>query len=169
MQLRLKPSLVLCILFSTLVAHSLTAESDKDRAARQARELLAMTELEAGAAIQRMSKTEAAEASSNILNQVRPKFKQADHLQYLLKHLAQIEATEREQKRLNNLLLVIFLTVALLAGFFIYVLLDQRKWMAQLARLQPPLESNQLAAPSPSAQARPRKSQTTAKSKKSRR
>lgn len=126
---------LLFALVTTLFAHSISAETEKERAARQAKELLAMTETEAKATIEKMSRGEAAEASSNILNQVRPRFKQADHVAYLLQHLAQIQATEREQKRLNNLLLVIFLTVALLAGFFIYVLLDQRRWMAQLSRL----------------------------------
>ncbi|MBL8021531.1 MAG: hypothetical protein JNM27_17810 [Leptospirales bacterium] len=123
------------VLLTTLFAHSISAETEKERAARQAKELLAMTETEAKATIEKMSRGEAAEASSNILNQVRPRFKQADHVAYLLQHLAQIQATEREQKRLNNLLLVIFLTVALLAGFFIYVLLDQRRWMKQLSQI----------------------------------
>ncbi|MCE9597746.1 MAG: hypothetical protein K8S54_07250 [Spirochaetia bacterium] len=157
----------LLISLLTLSAHSLFAESEKDRAARQARELLAMSQEEAGAAIQRMSSDEAAEAVSNILNQVRPRFKQADHIHYLLRHLAQIEATEREQKRLNNLLLVIFLTVALLAGFFIYILFDQRKWMAQLAKRVPDADLNQEAtAPGPATRSGKSKSSNRKKSRR---
>jgi len=132
--------LFLFLFASSLVAQTPQTRSEKEKALEHARALLRLSDNEIKTQIQGMSRSEAEAAKSNVLNLVRPRFKEADRVSYLIEHLAQMSATEREQRRLNNLLLVIILTLVLFAAFIAWVLFDQRR-LIRILSTQAPIES----------------------------
>lgn len=126
----------ICLLF-ILSPFQPSAAEDRLEPARQ---FLKLEPVAAKKQIETMSPTEA----SGLISQIRFLKKQThpdlDHLYYLLEHLQTLKATALAQKRLNNLLWVLGLTLALFSIFFIYIIWDQRGAIAKLEALSSSIE-----------------------------
>lgn len=121
----------------------LSAQS-REEALSEARAFLKKDRAAATEYASHLSGEQARALADQILFISRPGHPQIDHLNYLLSHLAQISANETGQKRLNNLLLVIVLTLVLFSCFLAFVLLDQRKIIRALnaSMERPPIPSS---------------------------
>ncbi len=108
------------------------AAQTREEAIAKARTFLALKPDEARAYIQTLSAPEARALSSQILQLSRAKNPDMEKLAPVLEHLANIAALETGQKRLNNLLLVIVLTLVLFSAFLAFTLLDQRRILRAL-------------------------------------
>ena len=97
-----------------------------------ARDFLKLDDATAKKTMETMPKEEAKALASQIIQLSKTRNPEILKLHYVLEHLASISANELGQTRLNNLLLVILLTVCLFSGFLIFVFLDQRRVIAQL-------------------------------------
>lgn len=128
--------LVFCSILSSLVflfhtGHPDLQGQEVDRLA-QAKDLLSMDLLPAKAKIETFNAEHARDLISQIRHLGREHYEDLDHLYLVLEHLSTLEATELAQKRLDNLLLVLGLTLALFTLFLIYVVMDQRKTLSKL-------------------------------------
>lgn len=114
----------------------------------RARELLAMEGLAAKEAIKDLSEAEARELVTQVLYLAREKNPDIDRVYLLVQHLEAIRATELAQRRLNSLLWVLGLTLALFGVFLIYVLFDQRRTLREVRAL---IDADSAAPQSPAA------------------
>ena len=119
------------VLLSILIALALTPHL-QGQDLTEAKELLAMEPLQAKEKIESFTAEHARDLISQVRHIGREKYKDVDHLYLLLEHLSTLQATELAQKRLNNLLLVLGLTLALFTMFLIYVIVDQRRTLQKL-------------------------------------
>ncbi len=83
----------------------------------------------------RLSAVQAAALLSQVQLLARTRNPDIDRLSYLVRQLEEQRATEVAQRRLDNLLLVIGLSLVLFTGFLVYVLLQQRRDLARAAQL----------------------------------
>ncbi|TGK18096.1 hypothetical protein EHO61_11635 [Leptospira fluminis] len=85
--------------------------------------------------IQGLKKKDADILVSQIREEARKSWPQADQFYFLINHLSTISAVEEEQTRLKGLLWVYVLALALFCGFVGYVLYRQRKLVRELNEL----------------------------------
>lgn len=104
--------------------------------------LLKMTPEEAKKQIEKMSVKETAVMITQIRFITRKHNRDMDRVYYLLKHLESIKANALAQKRLNNLLWVLAISVGLFSAFLIYIILDQKKAIGSLQKLLSGSEEN---------------------------
>ena len=97
---------------------------------------------------QNLDPTTAAALLSQVRAEARTRNPDVDRLSYLIAHLESQHAIALAQKRLNNLLLVIGLTVGLFAAFLSYLLISQKKSFSRIALLmaRPPAPDTRPAA-----------------------
>lgn len=100
-----------------------------------AKELLKMDEAAAKEEIKKLSESETKAIITQVIYLSRAKNPDIDHLYYLLDHLETVRATALAQRRLDNLLIVFFLTLALFTGILIYTIADQRSSIKKLTLL----------------------------------
>ncbi len=77
--------------------------------------------------IETLTKEESKELISQIRKEVKNEFKQADHFYFLISHLEEIQAIEKEQARLRSLLWVLGLGFVLFFAFLTYIFFSQRR------------------------------------------
>lgn len=138
MQNSLRPFLALLLGLALLLApgFALQAQPDsQDPELAEARRLLELPQDQLPAEVERLSADQAAELVSQIRFLGRPENPQIDRLYIVLRHLESLRATELAQRRLNNLLLVLGLTLVLFTAFLVYVMLDQRRSIRTLQSL----------------------------------
>ncbi|EPG73656.1 hypothetical protein LEP1GSC058_3185 [Leptospira fainei serovar Hurstbridge str. BUT 6] len=85
--------------------------------------------------IKDLKKKEADVLISQIREEARKNWSQADQFYFLVSHLSTISAIEEEQSRLKGLIWVYILGLALFGGFVGYVLYRQRKLVQELNEL----------------------------------
>lgn len=102
-----------------------------------ARELLAMPDQAAREAISKLTPEEAIALLSQVRAVARPRNPEVDRITLLITHLERIRAVEREQRRLNNLLIVIGVILGLFWIFLAYVFFDQRRTLRALQASRP--------------------------------
>ncbi|EQA35188.1 hypothetical protein LEP1GSC047_1630 [Leptospira inadai serovar Lyme str. 10] len=85
--------------------------------------------------IRDLKKKEADVLISQIREEARKNWSQADQFYFLVNHLSTISAIEEEQSRLKGLIWVYILGLALFGGFVGYVLYRQRKLVQELNEL----------------------------------
>ncbi|GBF43667.1 hypothetical protein LPTSP2_29700 [Leptospira ellinghausenii] len=77
--------------------------------------------------VESLSKEEAKVLVSDLRLEVKKSYPKADHFYFLISHLEEIQAIEKEQARLRSLLWVYVLAFLLFTGFLGLILLRQRK------------------------------------------
>ncbi|MCW7460809.1 hypothetical protein [Leptospira limi] len=77
--------------------------------------------------VESLSKEEAKVLVSDLRSEVKKSYPKADHFYFLISHLEEIQAIEKEQARLRSLLWVYVLAFLLFTGFLGLILLRQRK------------------------------------------
>ncbi|MDF3818476.1 hypothetical protein P3G55_01115 [Leptospira sp. 96542] len=77
--------------------------------------------------IEKLTKEETKELITQLRKEVKEEFPRADHFYFLISHLEEIQAVEKEQARLRSLLWVYSLAFVLFFGFMGFLLLRQRK------------------------------------------
>ncbi|MBL0953796.1 MAG: hypothetical protein IBJ01_03420 [Leptospira sp.] len=77
--------------------------------------------------VESLSKEEAKVLVSELRLEVKKSYPKADHFYFLISHLEEIQAIEKEQARLKSLLWVYVLAFFLFTGFLGLILLRQRK------------------------------------------
>lgn len=100
----------------------------------QAEEFLKMPLDKAFPIISKFNKEEAAELATQIRQIARASYPDIDKFYFLIAHLEEIQAIEKEQKRLESLLWVYALGYLLVFGFIFYVFISQRKLIRELQR-----------------------------------
>lgn len=108
-----------------------------EQAQRQARQYMALPPAAAREFALGLGSAEAAALLSQVRTIARERNPDVDRLAYLIAQLESQRATELAQLRLNNLLLVILLTVGLLGAFLTYMLFAQRQALSRLAKVVP--------------------------------
>ncbi|WP_004472914.1 hypothetical protein [Leptospira santarosai] len=76
--------------------------------------------------LQKMKKEEAATLITQIREESRKEWSNADKFYFLISHLESIKAIEEEQERLKSLNEVYFIGVLLLSGFLVFSIFRQR-------------------------------------------
>ncbi len=104
-------------------------------ALREARRVMALQPEAAKKHIATLSPTEARNLLSQVRFIARKNNPDLDKVYYLVQHLETLKATDLAQRRLNNLLLVLGLTLLLFTAFLGYVILDQRRTMIRLKQM----------------------------------
>lgn len=129
-------AVLVCVATLVLSLTHLTAEPDSLTAVRaQAGRYLQMNEKGAREYAEKLDPGAAAALLSQVRAQARPRNPDVDRLSYLVAHLESQHAVALAQKRLNNLLLVIGLTITLFATFLTYVLISQRRNLIRIHNL----------------------------------
>ncbi|MCW7474513.1 hypothetical protein [Leptospira levettii] len=77
--------------------------------------------------VESLSKEEAKVLVSDLRLEVKKSYPKVDHFYFLISHLEEIQAIEKEQARLKSLLWVYVLAFILFTGFLGLILLRQRK------------------------------------------
>ncbi|MCG6147022.1 hypothetical protein EHQ96_05510 [Leptospira levettii] len=77
--------------------------------------------------VESLSKEEAKVLVSDLRLEVKKSYPKVDHFYFLISHLEEIQAIEKEQARLKSLLWVYALAFVLFTGFLGLILLRQRK------------------------------------------
>ncbi len=124
----------LCLMLSYIGLHSLNANEPPPIDLSQAQELLKMPVEQANEKIKYMNPNQTAELISKIRHIARPKNPDMDRLYLLIRHLANIQSTALAQKRLENLLWVIGLSLFLFCSFLVYILITQKQVMNLLTK-----------------------------------
>lgn len=84
--------------------------------------------------IARLNKEQAKELVTQIRAIARKEYSDIDKVYFLLSHLEEIQAVEKEQARLKSLLWVYALGFLLFSGFLGYIILAQRKAIREFQR-----------------------------------
>ncbi|WCL48959.1 hypothetical protein [Leptospira sp. GIMC2001] len=100
----------------------------------KAKEFLDMKLDDAYPLIERLNKEDAKELITQIRNEAKKDYSNIDKFYFLISHLEEIQAIEKEQNRLNNLLWVYGLGFILFTGFLGYILHNQRKAIRDIQR-----------------------------------
>lgn len=77
--------------------------------------------------VESLSKEDAKVLVSELRTEIKKSYSQADHFYFLISHLEEIQAIEKEQARLRSLLWVYGLAFFLFFGFLGFLLLRQRQ------------------------------------------
>ncbi|PJZ38839.1 hypothetical protein CH354_06530 [Leptospira levettii] len=77
--------------------------------------------------VESLSKEEAKVLVSDLRLEMKKSYPKVDHFYFLISHLEEIQAIEKEQARLKSLLWVYVLAFVLFTGFLGLILLRQRK------------------------------------------
>lgn len=85
--------------------------------------------------IEKLSKEETKELITQIRKEVKTDFPKVDHFYFLISHLEEIQAIEKEQARLKSLLWVYGLAFFLFFGFMGYIFLSQRSAVKDINRM----------------------------------
>ncbi|TGM56007.1 hypothetical protein EHQ91_14045 [Leptospira biflexa] len=85
--------------------------------------------------VESLSKEEAKVLVSDLRAEVKKSYPKADHFYFLISHLEEIQAIEKEQARLKSLLWVYVLAFVLFTGFLGLILLRQRKAIRDINQL----------------------------------
>lgn len=85
--------------------------------------------------VESLSKEEAKVLVSDLRLEVKKSYPKADHFYFLISHLEEIQAIEKEQARLRSLLWVYVLAFLLFTGFLGLILLRQRKAIRDINQL----------------------------------
>lgn len=123
-------------IFALLISFTaLTATPEQEESIKRAKTFLAMDPVTLKAEVENLNAAEAAELISQIRFLVRDNNPDVDKIYPVLEHLASLKAAELEQKRLNNLLLVIAVVILLFSIYLTYILMDQRKSLVRVQLL----------------------------------
>lgn len=114
---------------------SVQALAPQDQKKASAKDLLNMDMDSAYGTIEKMSKEESQEIITQIRALYREKDPEIDKFYFLISHLEEIRAIEKEQSRLKSLNWVYSLGFLLIMGLLVYIWLHQRKIQNQLERL----------------------------------
>ena len=114
---------------------SVQALVPQDQKKASAKDLLNMNMDSAYGTIEKMSKEESQEIITQIRALYREKDPEIDKFYFLISHLEEIRAIEKEQSRLKSLNWVYSLGFLLIMGLLVYIWLHQRKIQNQLERL----------------------------------
>lgn len=93
----------------------------------ESRKLLTLPLQEALSMIKKLSTAEAAVRTSQIRYLARKRNPDIDRLYIILRHLETLRATELAQRRLDNLLWVIAMSLLLFSSFLFYIYINQRR------------------------------------------
>lgn len=77
--------------------------------------------------VESLSKEDSKVLVSELRTEMKKSYPKADHFYFLISHLEEIQAIEKEQARLKSLLWVYILAFVLFTGFLGLILLRQRK------------------------------------------
>ena len=132
---------ILCVCVISLMAFPCLPAFSQQPDLSAARELLAMPDQAAREQISRLTPEQAVALLSQVRAVARPQNPAVDRLTLLITHLERIRAVEREQRRLNNLLIVIGVILGLFWIFLAYVFFDQRRTLRALQVSRPGLET----------------------------
>lgn len=77
--------------------------------------------------VESLSKEDSKVLVSELRTEMKKSYPKADHFYFLISHLEEIQAIEKEQARLKSLLWVYVLAFVLFTGFLGLILLRQRK------------------------------------------
>ncbi|MCC5816010.1 MAG: hypothetical protein JJT78_14760 [Leptospira sp.] len=108
--------------------------SQDSRKVPSAEEFLVMSLDKAFPIIAQLKKEEAKELITQIRAKARETNPDIDKLYFLISHLEEIQAVEKEQARLVSLIWVYVLGFALFSGFLFYTTISQRKAIRELQR-----------------------------------
>jgi hypothetical protein len=123
---------LLLIIFSFV--NTLTLYSQDSRKTPSAEEFLEIPLDKAFPIISQLKKEEAKELITQIRAKARKNNPDIDKLYFLISHLEEIQAVEKEQARLESLIWVYVLGFALFSGFLFYITISQRKAIRELQR-----------------------------------
>lgn len=99
------------------------------------KELLEMDLEKSIRVIEGLSKEESKILVSEIRSEAKQVYPKADHFYFLISHLEEIQAIEKEQARLRSLLWVYALAFILFLGFVLFLLVRQRMAIRDINRL----------------------------------
>lgn len=120
------------LLFAFLISHSLFSQ---EKTKLSARELLDMKMDSAYASIEGLSKEDSQELITQIRSIYRESDPSIDKFYFLISHLEEIQAIEKEQARLESLNIVYALGFFLFMGLLAFIWWNQRKIKIQLSRI----------------------------------
>jgi len=123
------------LVFLAISAPALLASPEQEESLKTAKKFLAMDPVTLKAEVENLNANQAAELISQIRYLVKENNPDLDKIYPVLEHLASLKAAELEQKRLNNLLLVIGVIILLFSIYLTYILFDQRKSIAKMQLL----------------------------------
>ncbi|TGN10184.1 hypothetical protein [Leptospira ilyithenensis] len=127
-------SLVLSLLLCFSV--SLFAEEKSSAAALPtAKEFLEMDLEKTFPILEKLTKEETKEIITQIRSEAKEKYPKIDHFYFLISHLEEMQAIEKEQARLKNLLWVYGLGLFLFLGFLSFLMIRQRKAIQDINEL----------------------------------
>ena len=86
--------------------------------------------------ISRLNKEEARELITQIRAESKKEYPNIDKLYFLLSHLEEIQAVEKEQARLESRFWVFGLGFVLFAGFLFLILIQQRSLFLEISRIR---------------------------------
>jgi hypothetical protein len=132
MMIKTKTLLFLIAINLLFTVQALVPQEQKKTSAK---ELLNMNMDSAYGIIEKMSKEESQEIVTQIRALYREKDPDIDKFYFLISHLEEIQAIEKEQSRLKSLNWVYALGFLLIMGLLVYIWLHQRKIQIQLERL----------------------------------
>jgi len=118
------PSLLLSLLICFSI--SLSAE-EKTTVLPTAKEFLEMDLEKTFPVLEKLNKEETKELITQIRNEAKEKYPKIDHFYFLISHLEEMQAVEKEQARLKSLLWVYGFGLFLFLGFLSFLLVRQRK------------------------------------------
>ncbi|EQA43877.1 hypothetical protein LEP1GSC050_3168 [Leptospira broomii serovar Hurstbridge str. 5399] len=118
-----------------LISQFLPITAEEQRSPLTAKEFLSKDLDSVFPLIRDLKKKEADVLISQIREEARKNWSQADQFYFLVNHLSTISAIEEEQSRLKGLIWVYILGLALFGGFVGYVLYRQRKLVQELNEL----------------------------------
>ncbi|GBF51551.1 hypothetical protein LPTSP4_30890 [Leptospira ryugenii] len=125
-------SFSLAVLFSFLFAQPVLAEVPK------AKDLLELEMDKALPLIESLSLEESKELVTQIRAEAKLTYPKIDHFYFLVSHLEEIQAIQKEQARLRSLLWVFALALVLFLGLLAYLMIRQRQAIEQINRLSQP-------------------------------
>lgn len=85
--------------------------------------------------IERLSKEQTKELITSLRQEVKASYPKIDHFYFLISHLEEVSAVEKEQARLRSLLWVFVLALILFSGFLGFLLLRQRNAIRDINQL----------------------------------
>jgi hypothetical protein len=85
--------------------------------------------------IEKLSKEETKELITSLRQEAKVSYPKIDHFYFLISHLEEVSAVEKEQARLKSLLWVFGLALVLFSGFLGFLLLRLRKAVKDINQL----------------------------------
>lgn len=135
MKTKYNPKIKLFVFFFSLTLLSPLSLFSQEKPKLNAQALLDMKMDTAFASIEGLSKEESKEIVSQMRAIYRDSNPNIDKFYFLISHLEEIQAIEKEQSRLESLNLVYALGFLLFMGLLIYIWWNQRKIQIQLSRI----------------------------------